>query len=71
MPIWLTPILKWLGHWLVYFILSALLIWGLYAGLIKPVIKPTPTTTVQSGGVVYHYEIKVGFGGCARMPNAK
>ena len=64
-----TSLIKWLGHWLVYFLLSAIVIWGLYAGLIRPVTKPNPTTTVQSGGVVY--DIKVGFGGCARLPAVK
>jgi len=46
--------------------------WLVYAGAIKPVINPEPTTTqnVQSGGTAttYDYDIKVGFGGCARIP---
>ncbi len=65
MPIWLIPIAKWLGHWAVYFILSTVVIWGLYAGLVRPVTKPNPTT-IQNGG--YSYTIHVGFGGCARLP---
>lgn len=69
MPLWLIPIIRWLGHWVVYFILSAVVVWGLYAGIIRPVIKPTPTTTVQSGGTAY--TIHVGFGGCARIPEVK
>jgi hypothetical protein len=58
-----------IGHWLVYFLLSVVVIWGLYAGLIRPTTKPNPTTTVQSGGVVNN--IKVGFGGCARLAMIK
>ena len=69
MPAWLVWLSSRIGHWLVYFILSIVVIWGLYAGLIRPVTKPNPTTTVQSGGVVY--DIKVGFGGCARLPVVK
>ena len=56
---------KWIGHWAVYFLLSAIVLWGLYAGLIRPTTKPNPTS-VQTGGV--SYDIKVGFGGCARIP---
>jgi len=66
MPGWLIPIAKWLGHWLVYFILSALLIFACWATFIKPTFKPNPTS-VQTGGIAY--EIHVGFGGCARIPS--
>jgi hypothetical protein len=69
MPVWLIPVIRWLGHWVVYFVLSAIVIWGLYAGLVRPTTKPNPTTTVQSGGVVY--DIKIGFGGCARIPEVR
>lgn len=65
MPIWLLPIAKWLGHWVVYFLLSAVVIWGLYAGIIRPVTKPNPTN-IQNGGNAY--TIHIGFGGCARLP---
>ncbi len=58
---------KWIGHWLVYFLLSAIVLWGLYAGLIRPITKPNPTNT-QTGGVSYNYDIKVGLGGCLRLP---
>lgn len=37
-----------------------------YAAILKPFLKPNPTTTVESGGV--NYDIKIGFGGCARLP---
>ena len=30
--------------------------------------KPSHTTTVESGGTAYTYDIKVGFGGCLRLP---
>ncbi len=57
----LEPILSWiciiaLGGWIVY------------AGLIKPVVNPTPTST-QSGGTSYNYSIKLGLGSCARIPS--
>lgn len=54
-----------LGHWVVYFVLSVIVGWGLYAGLIRPVTKPNPTN-VQTGGT--SYTIRIGFGGCARLP---
>ena len=44
--------------------------WFVYATIIKPHTNPVPTTTVQSGGVSNTYQIKVGFGGCARIPQA-
>jgi hypothetical protein len=43
------------------------LFWSIYVSFIKPHTKPTPTTTVQSGGIANTYEIKVGLGGCARF----
>jgi hypothetical protein len=58
-----------LGHAIIYVALSVIVIWGLYAGLIRPTTKPNPSTTVQSGGVVY--DIKIGFGGCARIPEVR
>lgn len=41
--------------------------WIIYAGVIRPVTKPNPTT-VQTGGVSYTYDIKLGFGSCAKFP---
>lgn len=46
----------------------ALVVWSAYVTFVKPHTNPTPTTTVQSGGVAYTYQIKVGFGGCIRLP---
>ncbi len=61
-------VVKWLGHWLVYFILSAVVLWGLYAGIIRPVTKPNPSTK-QEAKIInnYTYNIKPTFG-CMRMP---
>ena len=59
-----------LGHAIIYVSLSVIVIWGLYAGLVKPITNPNPTTT-QTGGTSYNYEIKVGLGGCARLPVVK
>ena len=48
-----------------YVTASVVVIWGLYAGLVRPVTKPNPSTTVQDGGTANNYTIDVGFGGCA------
>ncbi len=64
---------------LVWVLVITGLSWSVYVTVIKPHIKPTPTTTntqnVQPGGVAnttnVTYEIKVGFGGCARIPQVK
>jgi hypothetical protein len=63
---WLLERLK---NSIIYVSLSVVVIWGLYAGLVRPITKPNPSTTVQSGGIVY--DIKIGFGGCARIPDIK
>ena len=44
------------------------IVWGIYVVMVKPHTNPNPTTTVESGGTNYNYEIHVGFGGCARLP---
>ena len=59
-----------LGHAIIYVGLSVIVIWGLYAGLVRPITKPNPTST-QTGGVAYNYTIHVGLGGCARIPVIK
>ena len=59
-----------LAHFLIYFVLGALLIWLIFGAMLKPVLWPNPTHT-QTGGTAYNYEIKVGFGGCARLPVVK
>ena len=41
--------------------------WSIYVTLIRPHTKPTPTTTVESGGTANTYNVKVGLGGCARF----
>ena len=38
-----------------------------YAAILKPFLKPNPTTT-QNGKVNNNYTISVGMGGCARFP---
>ncbi len=60
---------KWLGHWAVYFVLSAIVLWCGYAVIVRPVTKPNPTS-VQSGGVSYNYNIHPTFG-CMRIPTAQ
>lgn len=57
----IEPILSWLC-------IIAIGGWIIYAGLIRPVVNPTPTTT-QTGGVSYNYNIKVGALSCARIPS--
>jgi len=51
---------RWLGHWLVYVILTAGVVWVVYAGMIRPITKPNPT---QQG---VFYTPKVTFG-CANF----
>ena len=51
--------------------LPILALWMVYAAVVKPHTNSTPTTTVESGGTAYNYQVKVGFGGCIRMPAAK
>jgi hypothetical protein len=72
LPLFLTqaltiPILKKIGTWLLLTIVIVGLAWAVYAGIIRPITKPNPTN-IQTGGVSYNYQIKVGLGGCARLP---
>ena len=57
---YVEPILSWI-------ILGTVVVWLVYAGAVKPVVNPTPTTT-QTGGVSYNYQIKLGMLSCARIP---
>ena len=54
--------------WVMIALLVAMVGWMVYVTMIKPHTNPTPTQQVQSGGIAYTYDIKVGFGGCARIP---
>lgn len=67
----LLPVAKNVGWLLLKALVYALVIlglaWCVYVALIRPHTKPTPTTT-QTGGVSNTYNIKVGIGGCLRMP---
>jgi hypothetical protein len=60
-----ASIIKWVGHWAIYFVLSALVVFACWATFIKPTFKPNPTN-IQNGGT--SYTVHVGFGGCARIP---
>ena len=54
--------------WISWLCIALIGGWTVYAGLIKPVVKPNPTTTnVQSGGVSYTYDFHPTFG-CMRVP---
>lgn len=58
--------------WRTISVLSVLLVivglgWTVYVALIRPHTKPTPTQTVQSGGVANTWNVKVGMGGCAKF----
>jgi len=66
---WLLPLIKKIEPILCWIAITALLGWMTYVTIIKPHTNPTPTTTVQSGGVSNTYQIKVGLGGCARIPS--
>jgi hypothetical protein len=43
------------------------IIWSIYVTVVRPHTKPTSTQTVQSGGVANTFQIKMGFGSCARI----
>ncbi len=64
----ITKILSFIFKVLVIVGLPALALWIIYAATIKPHTNPTPTTTQAGTGDNYNYEIKIGFGGCARLP---
>ncbi len=63
------PWLAWLGtrlaHWLVYMILTAIVLWSAYVTIIKPHTKPTPTTE-QRADTINNYNVKPTFG-CMRF----
>ena len=67
MPVWLIPLLRKLEPVIAWIFILTLFGWMSYVTFIKPHTNPTPTN-VQSGGTSYNYEIKVGMGGCARLP---
>ena len=48
----------------VYLVLAGLILFACY----RQFFHPAPTTTVQSGGIANTYNVKIGFGGCARIP---
>jgi hypothetical protein len=50
--------LKWLGHWLVYLILTAITLWAAYVTIIKPHINPLATTTEKAKNI-YHINIQL------------
>lgn len=59
MPAWIEPLLSWM-------FIIVIGVWTIYAGLIKPVINPTKTTT-QTGGTSYTTNIAPF--SCARIPS--
>jgi len=65
-----TTVLAFFGkgweRFLSIFAYLCILVFVIYAGW--RVFNPKPTTT-QTGGVSYNYQIKVGLGGCARLPS--
>jgi hypothetical protein len=65
---------KWVGHWLVYFALSAIVLWGLYAGLIRPVTKPNPSTKQEATTIynnTYNCKALLNFGCGKPAPEVK
>ena len=58
----LEPILSWVCMGSVIVVLG----WSIYAGIIKPVTHPNPTTT-QTGGI--SYTVNVSPFSCARIPS--
>jgi len=59
---------RWLGHWLIYVALTALVGWSVYVAVIRPHTKPTPTTSEKAETIVHNnYDCKglfvIGCGG--------
>lgn len=50
-----------LGHWFIYMILTALVLFSLYVTVIKPHYHPSPTTQEQAQEI-NHNQPKVYFG---------
>ncbi len=49
-----TKVGRWIGHWLVYVILTAGLAWCVYVAVIRPHTKPTPTTQEQAQTIIHN-----------------
>ncbi len=54
--------------WRTISVVCVLLVVGVVVLGAYRIINPKPTHT-QVGGVSYNYEIKLGFGSCARIPS--
>lgn len=68
MPIWLLWIGKRFGHWLIYIIFTAIIGWVFYAGLIRPITKPNPSTQMKAETIInnsYNCKALIGWG-CGR-----
>ena len=52
--------------WLAIALLFIVVAWGLYAGIVRPVTKPNPSTT-QTGGISNSYNFHPMFG-CMSIP---
>jgi flagellar biosynthesis/type III secretory pathway M-ring protein FliF/YscJ len=44
---------RWVGHWLVYLLLTAIVLWAGYVTIIRPHTKPNPTTS-EKAETIYH-----------------
>lgn len=55
-----------LGHFVLWLFVGAVVVWLIFAGAVKPVMQPEPST-YEAGGVDYNYNIRSYFG-CMRLP---
>ena len=55
-----------IGKWALGLVAGLLIAWGLYAGIIRPVTKPNPSTRQEADTIHNYYnQPRVSFG-CAR-----
>jgi purine-cytosine permease-like protein len=57
--------LRWLGHWLVYLLLTAGVLWAVYVAFIRPHTKPNPTTSEKAETIIhntYNCKALIGWG---------
>jgi hypothetical protein len=65
MPVWLAWLGSRVGHYLVYLLITLLLLWCIYVTIIKPHTKPTPTTEQKATTIInntFNCKALIGWG---------
>ena len=75
MPVWLAPVVSWLGQRFLHVLIYGAIILSVGFLLYSAFLKPTNNqkTTVQAGGVVNHYNEQAKYApfSCARIVEEK